>query len=104
MGRPRENKQEVGYLEDAWLWCRDLGGTHDVGVRVVLHPSGQRGVWVVRVEAVHVVEGRAVAVAATVRSEYPDASPVTFSGRLYSLMVKLDQELTADPLMRRAQP
>lgn len=94
MGRAPGSKADECYLGDAWAWAGEVGSTHNCGLRVVLVPTGRRGVWVVRLEAVEVVDGRATSVRAVVKAEYPDASPVTLAGRLYALSVKLDRELT----------
>lgn len=94
MGRAPKPTADESYLGDTWSWAGELAATHNCGVRVVLLPAGRRGCWTVRLEAVEVVDGRAVAVRAVVKSEYPDASPVTLAGRLFAMAVRLDKALT----------
>lgn len=97
MGRVKQAGSDEAYLGDAWAWAGELARTHNVGVRVVLLPTGRRGCWDIRLEAVEVVDRRAVGVKAQVVSSFPDASPVTLAGRLYSMAVQLDKLLT-DPV------
>lgn len=97
MGRVKQAGSDEAYLGDAWAWAGELARTHNVGVRVVLLPTGRPGCWDIRLEAVEVADRRAVGVKAQVVSTYPDASPVTLAGRLYAMAVQLDRKLS-DPL------
>lgn len=100
VGGRRRRSQDEELAGTAWAWSADVGSTHGCGVRVSLVPDRRRGVWVVRCQAVEVVEGRAVAVRAEVKAEWPDVHGTSLMGRVHALTCELDSVLTDDQLQR----
>lgn len=56
--------------------------------------------WVVRLQAVEVVDGRAVSVRAEVKETWPNAEGSTLMGLIWAMTARLDTLLTSDGLQR----
>ena len=99
----RVGKQDEEYLRGAWEWAGELGSSSPLAVRIVMHPSQRKGVWLLRAEAVSVCEGRVVGVHTQVRAEWPTDRYSTLAGAILALTVQLDHALTLTPLEAAAQ-
>lgn len=101
MARGKVKPQDEQVMADAWEWASEASSGHGAGVRVVLIPSGRRGVWVVRAEAVDVVDGRARSVRIQVRWEWPHAEYQTLAGAIMNALMQLDHQMGIDALDQR---
>lgn len=95
--------QEEEYVRGAWEWARELGCGGTLGVRVVLHPSVRKGVWVLRAEVAEVASGRLVRVHSQALMDWPTSQPTSLGGAVLALMVKLDKDPYVEPLEAPAQ-
>lgn len=102
MSRGKTRSADEDVMGAAYDWAGEAGRVHNCGARIVLLPSRRRGVWLVRAQAVDVVDKRAVGVRVQVELEWPTSEYQTFAGALMNALMRLDHELGIDALQQPA--
>lgn len=93
MGRNKAAENDEGFLQSAWEWAGDVGQSANLGVRIVLTPTGRQGVWSVKAQAVPVVDGKAVGIHTQVKAEFPNGRASTLAALVFTLLTDLSVEL-----------
>jgi hypothetical protein len=93
VGRNKAAENDEGFLQSAWEWAGDVGQAQNLGVRIVLTPTGRPGVWSVRAQAVLVVDGKAQGVHTQAKAEYPNGRATTLAALVFALLTDLSVEL-----------
>lgn len=99
MGRPdgfsRQTQADEDFTRAAWDSVMDTQGEYGTWVEVVLLPSAQRGVWIVRLTARRSEQGQPDRVMSSYQGSYPNSSASTLSTYLYRAANCLGQMVEA---------
>jgi hypothetical protein len=91
--KQREGEGDEGFMLAGYDWAGDIGATTGFGVRIVLTPTGRRGVWQARAEAVSSPGEQARRVIAVARIEFPNGRATTLAAAMFALLTDLAVEI-----------
>jgi hypothetical protein len=94
VGTRRHKHPDEEWARGAWEWSVECEKAHNVLVQVSIYRSDRRGVLVVQLRAVEVVDGRPAGIRAQVKGEYPNSQSTNFLAFLGVLFASLDATLT----------
>lgn len=102
MSNRRPGRQDDELLKGCWDWAVEAVDEHEAGVRVVMTPTTRKGIWLLRVQACDVVDGKVVCVKAQHTMEFPGSSHQTLAGAIMAGLLTLDHTLhQGDGLQQR---
>lgn len=85
--------RDAAFLRDVWEWATTGEWLDGRAVRLVLTPVTRRGVWLVRLQACQVSDGRLVSVSVQQEELYPNATHSALVEVISGLCVRLDEEI-----------
>jgi hypothetical protein len=90
--------REEDWLRAIWDMTADMRTTIGYGFQLTLTPAKQRGVFMGRVRACNVVDGRLTNVVAQVEFHYPTSEAITLSIAISKALHELDRLIAEDIL------
>lgn len=93
VGRKQKHPDEEWAL-GVWQWSRECEETHNCIVQVSIYCTPRRGVLMVQLRAVEVVDRKPAGIRAQVKGEYPTAQASNFLAFIGTLYATLDATLT----------
>ena len=89
---------DKGWLATLWDWSQEVEADSGKRVQVSMYPTKRKGIWLITIRLLEVVDSKPAAIALQLSQEYPNGSAQGLTACLYSLLAGLDR-MRADSTM-----